>query len=163
MKKAIKNPKQIVSRILSWTAIYLPPSVRGTAYAVRSTRESDETGSLFSPIWPRSGRGLPSRSDCSERGGLLLHLFTLAPDSAYIAKPLQIRGGLFSVALSFIRVPKNKNRMTRLAASVLPCGVRTFLIPSTRDAAAFPCFGYLYILIVMGIRSRKTINQSIIA
>ena len=49
-------------------------------------------GGLLSPhIWPCSSRGLPCRSCCHERGGLLLHLFTLA---------LPKDGGLFSVALS---------------------------------------------------------------
>jgi hypothetical protein len=44
------------------------------------------------PIWHCSRWGLPCRGCCQPRGGLLPHRFTLTPD--------QVRGGLFSVALS---------------------------------------------------------------
>jgi hypothetical protein len=36
-----------------------------------------ETGRLSPPIWPCSGRGLPSHVRCRTRGGLLPHPFTL--------------------------------------------------------------------------------------
>ena len=51
----------------------------------------DRGGRLSPHIWPCSSRGLPCRSRYHERGGLLLHRFTLA-----VPKD----GGLFSVALS---------------------------------------------------------------
>lgn len=53
-------------------------------------------------------------------GGLLHHLFTLTP---------QMRGGLFSVALSV-------RHRTRALPGILPCGARTFLL--LPEAAARP-------------------------
>src|SRR6266566_53223 len=38
----------------------------------------DRGGRLSPHIWPCSSWGLPCRTCCHERGGLLLHLFTLA-------------------------------------------------------------------------------------
>ena len=38
---------------------------------------TDEPGQLSPPIWPCTTRGLPCRPDCSGRGGLLPHRFTL--------------------------------------------------------------------------------------
>ena len=50
------------------------------------------------PIWPCSGRGLPSHRCCHRRGALLPHPFTLtARPSAPRRRP---RGGLLSAALS---------------------------------------------------------------
>src|SRR3981081_3629419 len=37
----------------------------------------NEPGQLSPPIWPCTTRGLPCRPDCSGRGGLLPHRFTL--------------------------------------------------------------------------------------
>ena len=48
-----------------------------------------------SPIWPCSRWGFPCLRDCSWSGGLLPHLFTLAPLAI-----THRQGGLFSVALS---------------------------------------------------------------
>jgi hypothetical protein len=50
----------------------------------------DRGGRLSPHIWPCSNWGLPCRSCCHERGGLLLHRFTLT---------IPENGGLFSVAL----------------------------------------------------------------
>ena len=57
-------------------------------------------------------------------GELLPHLFTLAADP-------EARGGLFSVALS-------PDRSGPSLTATLPCGVRTFLPPQLRRAAAQP-------------------------
>jgi hypothetical protein len=37
----------------------------------------NELGQLSPPIWPCTTQGLPCRPDCSGRGGLLPHRFTL--------------------------------------------------------------------------------------
>ena len=51
----------------------------------------DRGGHLSPHIWPCSSWGLPCRSCCHKRGGLLPHRFTLT---------IPKNGGLFSVALS---------------------------------------------------------------
>ncbi len=53
------------------------------------------------PIWHCSRWGLPCRSCCHVRGGLLLHRFTFSP---------QVRGSLFSVALSLGLPPPGVTR-----------------------------------------------------
>ena len=67
-----------------------------TSRAEASLRRYPGPGSGISPreapIWHCSRWGLPCRSRCRDRGGLLPHRFTLTPE--------QVRGGLFSVALS---------------------------------------------------------------
>src|SRR5687767_4216335 len=58
------------------------------------------------PIRSCSRWGLPCRFRCRSRGGLLPHLFTLAPptnrpdEPVFAGGPIYRRGGLFSVALS---------------------------------------------------------------
>ena len=44
---------------------------------------SNEPGRLSPPIWPCTTRGLPCRPDCSGRGGLLPHRFTLTDDFTF--------------------------------------------------------------------------------
>ena len=58
-----------------------------------------EEDCLSPPIWPCSDWGLPCRRRYRRRGGLLLHLFTLA-------HRLSPEGGLFSVALSVARTSR---------------------------------------------------------
>jgi len=68
------------------------------------------------PIWSCSRWGFPCPGDCSTGGGLLPHLFTLAPASLAAG-----RGGLFSVALSVEKhigfppacAPASMDRVTR--------------------------------------------------
>ena len=78
----------------------------------RPTRESDGAGRSSSPIWSCSAWGLPCQRDCSRRGALLPHHFTLT---------LNEQGGIFSVALSVsVSGP-------RPLAGTPPYGDRTFL------------------------------------
>ena len=77
-----------VSRILSWTVIHLGPRLPEGSCCQPVPPGQDTP--CAAPIWHCSRWGLPCRSGCPSRGGLLPHLFTLA---------LQ-RGGPFSVALS---------------------------------------------------------------
>src|SRR5947207_11472816 len=113
-----------VSRILCPAAEYRPPggghlsTSRVAATLVQPTREH-RTGRPL-PAWPCSGWGLPSRP------------VTRPLVSSYLTvAPLPRRGGLFSVALS-------AGRPAWALPSTLPCGVRTFLDPVTRAAAARP-------------------------
>src|SRR6478672_8934536 len=103
----MKQPPAVFCRGLrqQWQTIYKPGSVGKLSQSGRSflyehgrpcplaayPRCLDRGGRLSPHIWPCSSRGLPCRSCCHERGGLLLHRFTLA---------LPREGGLFSVALS---------------------------------------------------------------
>ena len=83
------------------------------------------------PIWPCTTRGLPCRLNCSRRGGLLPHLFTLAmraacgrPPGDFASRPSPKRrtGGIFSVALSVAAPPRHalRTRLLRPGALVLP-------------------------------------------
>lgn len=75
-----------VSRILSEARPKLRPALRGdhssglgiAAGLERPTRGFNGPGQPFPPIWSCSARGFPCRPDCSGRGGLLPHRFTLA-------------------------------------------------------------------------------------
>ncbi|EAQ07032.1 hypothetical protein SKA53_01511 [Yoonia vestfoldensis SKA53] len=67
------------------------------------------------PIWHCSRWGLPCRSGCPSRGGLLPHRFTFSP--------------LYEVVCSLWRFPWGYPRRA-LPGTVL-CGVRTFLEPMT--------------------------------
>jgi hypothetical protein len=83
-----------------------------TARLKRPTRKSDGAGRSSSPIWSCSAWGLPCRQNCSCRGALLPHHFTLT---------LNEQGGIFSVALSVsVSGP-------RPLAGTPPYGDRTFL------------------------------------
>ncbi len=83
-----------VSRILSdpkrgETAIHLRLRLPAGSSCQPEPRGQDSPYAV--PIWHCSRWGLPCRSGCPSRGGLLPHRFTLGPE---------IRAGLFSVALS---------------------------------------------------------------
>src|SRR5690242_19909716 len=77
-------------------------------------------GHSSSPIWSCSAWGLPCRTNCSARGALLPHLFTLTATG----KPVD--GGIFSVALS-VKAPLRGS--PRPLAGTPPSGDRTFLPP----------------------------------
>jgi hypothetical protein len=94
----------------------------------------DEPGWLSPPIWPCTTRGLPCRPDCSDRGGLLPHRFTLTKRDhpairlrgllsgclkvfLQMATEAHCTGGLFSVALS---VAVNLASLARIARRVDP-------------------------------------------
>jgi len=68
-------------------------------------------------VWPCSGWGLPCPRRRRRGGELLPRHFTLAPRKGH---PFP-RGGMFSVALS-------PGRPESLLATILPFGVRTFLL-----------------------------------
>jgi len=95
---------------------------------------SDLPGSLngaghsSSPIWSCSAWGLPCQPDCSVRGALLPHHFTLTGRSFE-----GLSGGIFSVALS-VKTPLRDP--PRPLAGTLPCGDRTFL--SFRRTSGYP-------------------------
>jgi len=114
-----KRPERDVSRILfprSGGGYLSSPAVaRGLE---RPTRPRDGP-SHVGLVWPCSGWGLPCPR-CRHRGGELLpRLFTLA-----------LAGGVFSVALS-------PGRPESPLATILPCGVRTFLpYPSSEEPGA---------------------------
>jgi|tagenome__1003787_1003787.scaffolds.fasta_scaffold19244341_1 hypothetical protein len=85
----------------------------------------DRGGRLSPHIWPCSSRGLPCRSCCHERGGLLPHRFTLAtrvavyflwhfPSRATRAARAQgLPGGLSTGARTFLElVPQGYQRAT---------------------------------------------------
>jgi hypothetical protein len=88
------------------------------------TGSSDLPGSVngaghsSSPIWSCFAWGLPCQSDCSDRGALLPHLFTLTPDRR------TDRSGMFSVALA---VAVRLNARPRPLAGMPPYEDRTFL------------------------------------
>jgi hypothetical protein len=109
----------------------------------------NELGQLSPPIWPCTTRGLPCRPDCSGRGGLLPHRFTLTrrchlPQSARadcfqavgrfflpLATEAHGTGGLFSVALSvagnFASLARTARRIGPLALpGALPFSLRRF-------------------------------------
>ncbi len=98
-----------ISRILSWVIIYLcglPASRMKRVTSLPTNRDS-------SPIWPCTGRGLPC-------------LQVLPPEavgSYPTFSPLPPKGR-FVFCGTF-------RRLTAPLAGVLPCGVRTFLPPST--------------------------------
>ena len=89
-----KQPPMMSHRRLlrCWQSVYKPGSVGPLACSGRSflyehgrpcslaayPRCLDRGGRLSPHIWPCSSRGLPCRSCCHERGGLLPHRFTLA-------------------------------------------------------------------------------------
>src|SRR6478672_9018730 len=90
----MKQPPAVFCRGLrqQWQTIYKPGSVGKLSQSGRSflyehghpcslaayPRCLDRGGLLSPHIWPCSSRGLPCRSCHHERGGLLLHRFTLA-------------------------------------------------------------------------------------
>jgi hypothetical protein len=109
---------------------YKPVFVPLRAIAIRLGRtllygSSDLPGSCngasrsSSPIWSCSAWGLPCQPDCSRRGALLPHHFTLTGLS-FDGLP----GGIFSVALS-VKTPLRGP--PRPLAGTLPYGDRTFL------------------------------------
>ena len=74
-----------------------------------------------SPILPCTGRGLPCRRPRGRRGGLLPHLFTLThefPPRRFVFCGTFRRRALTRAAWTW---------RSRASASILPCGVRTFL------------------------------------
>ena len=98
------------------------------------------------PIWPCTTRGLPCRPDCSRRGGLLPHLFTLAmraaygrPPGGFASQPSPSRrtGGIFSVALSVAVPPRHavRTRLLRPGALALP-GALPLKSPALRPRTA---------------------------
>src|SRR5712672_124757 len=64
------------------------------SHLTRPTRSSSDPGRVSLLTWPCSDRGLPCHACCQARGGLLPHRFTLTLWNR------QLKGGLFSVALS---------------------------------------------------------------
>jgi len=73
-----------VSRILCGAVTICPSAAAIIPLGPGSHRGSsglpeghNEPGQLSPPIWPCTTRGLPCRPDCSGRGGLLPHRFTL--------------------------------------------------------------------------------------
>ena len=106
--RAAKSWSRTVSRVLFYAAI---PLGCGLLRASSSLPERFGRASLERvPIWPFSGRGLPSRPRRRGRWWALTPPF----------HPYPLRGGLLSVALSGDRSPWG-------LPSVLPCGARTFL------------------------------------
>ena len=87
---------------------------------MQPTRESNGAGRSFSPIWSCSAWGLPCRTNCSARGALLPHLFTLTAGRA--AKRNQ-RRYIFCGTFRETRLSESP----RPLAGMLPCGDRTFL------------------------------------
>ena len=78
LKHKIKWASQTISRFLS----PLPDGSHSSRTIItdrlkRPTRELNGAGSPSSPIWSCSAWGLPCQTDCSVRGALLPHLFTL--------------------------------------------------------------------------------------
>ena len=89
-------------------------------------------GRSSSPIWSCSAWGLPCQTDCSARGALLPHLFTLTGN----AGRSPATGGIFSVALS---VKSALSESPRPLAGMLPFGDRTFLPPLRLPAQESGC------------------------
>ena len=79
---------------------------------------SNGAGHSSSPIWSCFTWGLPCQFNCSNRGALLPHLFTLTRRCS--------PGGIFSVALS---VACTSSANPRPLAGMLPYEDRTFLQP----------------------------------
>jgi hypothetical protein len=118
-----KRGSRPISRVLSWATIPLgrtspcassdlPGSTRGQRAAARAA--------CF-PIWSCSGRGLPCRSCCQDRGALLPHPFTLAscrtsPSASAVCFLLHFPWACAPQALP----------------GALPYGARTFLAALTR-------------------------------
>ena len=94
---------------------YSRPSAGGCGIPVTIGRAAQ------SPILPCTGRGLPCRRSHDLRGGLLPHLFTLT--SRLPARRFVLCGTFRQRALTRAAWTWS----LRTAASVLPCGVRTFL------------------------------------
>ncbi len=76
----------------------------------------------FLPIWSCSVWGLPCRSHCCERGGLLPHPFTLT------SPPLR---ATWRFAFCCTGRPSALTLRSRTLSGTLPFGVRTFLPRST--------------------------------
>jgi hypothetical protein len=88
---------------------------RVAARLMRPTRRLGRAALERLPTWPCSGWGLPCRSRCRLRGGLLLHLFTLTRGD-------RDRLGRFDFLWHFPRGFPH-----RALPGILPCGARTFL------------------------------------
>ncbi len=84
--------------------------------------DDDVPGRNSPHIWSCGGRGLPCRPSRLDRGALLPHHFTLACDAFR-------RSSAVSFLLHF---PSDYSALA--LPGVLPCAVRTFLIPNERDA-----------------------------
>ena len=59
----------------------------------------NEPGRLSPPIWPCTTRGLPCHPDCSGRGGLLPHRFTLTVPLTFTAHSREPPSDLLKVSL----------------------------------------------------------------
>ena len=94
----------------------------------RPTRESDGAGRSSPPIWSCSAWGLPCQPDCSGRGALLPHLFTLT--RRYFTTGRYIFCGTFRK----IRL----HGSPRPLAGMLPCGDRTFLSYASKAHQRLP-------------------------
>ena len=101
------------------------------------------------PIRSCSRWGLPCRSRCRSRGGLLPHRFTLAPPVVRLrraprpAEPNCRRGGLISVALSLGSPPPviNRHRVSMEPGLSSPAAFRLLLVrPPGRLAARIKAF-----------------------
>ena len=105
-------PRRVIRTVISLGARSPAPS--SSLPAARRFRVVVETGRLSPPIRPCSNRGLPCRSRCRQRGGLLPHRFTLA---CALDGP--------SAVCSLWHFPSPRD--ARALPGTLPCGVRTFL------------------------------------
>jgi hypothetical protein len=98
------------------------------------------------PIWSCSVWGLPCGSTYAGPGGLLPHRFTLTADRVHgpVARANNLRRFIFCCTGR----PAGLNQPSRTLSGTLPCGVRTFLPPSTASRERQRSSGRLHSLSV---------------